>query len=303
MTILTLLQQILGPHKSFPNGENYFMCPFCHNPKKKFAVNQHSLKWHCWHCNQRGSHVIWLLRELNVPKNIVQEFKECLGDVRLDSYKPQENQKVLTLPPEYMPLWRVRQTFQYKNAIRYLKNRGLAVDDILRHRIGYCETGTYAGRIIVPSYDGMHKLNYFTARTFYSDGMKYKNPPVSKNIVCFENMIDWSEPVILCEGMFDALALRRNAIPLLGKTLSRAVEHALLKNRTTEVIVFLDVDARNEALLLEQHLRQYDIDTKVVLTDKKDASDMGFEAAWNVIQTARPTEFKDFIHQRLSGIA
>jgi DNA primase len=302
MTILTLLQQVLGPHKSFPNGENYFMCPFCHNAKKKFAVNEHSLKWHCWHCNARGSHVIWLLRQMNVPKSTIQQFKECLGDVNLSQYKPQEQKNILTLPSEYRPLWIPQKSFAYKSAIRYVKNRKLAVDDILRYRIGYCETGPYAGRIVIPSYDEHGRLNYFTARTFYDGGMKYKNPPASKNVVCFENMVDWSEPVILCEGMFDAIALRRNAIPLLGKTLSRAIEHALLKNNTTDVIVFLDVDARHDALELEQHLRQYDINTKVVLTEHKDASDMGFDVAWTEIQNASTTTFGNYIKQRLLTI-
>jgi hypothetical protein len=27
--------------------------------------------------------------------------------------------------------------------------------------------------------------------------MKYKNPPVTKNIVCFENMVNWNDQIIV----------------------------------------------------------------------------------------------------------
>jgi 5S rRNA maturation endonuclease (ribonuclease M5) len=130
--------------------------------------------------------------------------------------------------------------------------------------------------------------------------MKYKNPPVSKNVIIFENMVDYNEPIILCEGMFDAIALRRNAIPLMGKTLSKNLERALLENNVKQVIVFLDIDARMDAIKLEQHLKQYSIETKLVLTEGKDASELGFTQSWESIQNARETNFKQFIEQRLS---
>jgi DNA primase len=168
--------------------------------------------------------------------------------------------------------------------------------------MGFCETGTYAGRIIVPSYDCTNQLNYFTARSFYEGGMKYKNPPVTKNIVCFENMVNWKDQIILCEGMFDAISLRRNAIPLLGKTLPKNLEHALLQNKVNNVVIFLDEDAQSDAMRLEQYLKQYEMDVSVVLTKGKDASDMGFETAWEEISKSRSTNFKEYIEQRLLNI-
>ena len=172
----------------------------------------------------------------------------------------------------------------------------------MRYRIGYCEEGPYSGRVIVPSYDSNNQLNYFTARSFFEGGMKYKNPPVTKNIVAFENLINWNEPVILCEGMFDAIALRRNAIPLLGKTLPKVLERTLLENKVKEVVIFLDNDARDDAVKMEQRLQQYGIATKLVITGEKDASQMGFEESWKAIDAAEQTEFKQFITQRLFSL-
>ena len=39
-------------------------------------------------------------------------------------------------------------------------------------------------------------------------------------------------PIILCEGLFDALAIKRNAIPLLGKN----IQNNLMKKIVTSVV-------------------------------------------------------------------
>jgi hypothetical protein len=241
-----------------------------------------------------------LLKKLNLPKKQIQLFKQALGDSTPLPLN-EEVSSVLYLPDEYKPLWKPTNTYSYKHAISYLCTRGIGVDEILRYRIGYCESGPYANRIIVPSYDAQNQLNYFTARSFYEGRMKYKNPPVSKNTVVFENMISWNEPIVLCEGMFDAIALRQNAIPLMGKTLPKKLEWALLYHNVEHVTIFLDEDARMDALKLEQRLNQYEIDVRVVLTSGKDASDIGFSAAWDAIHAAQHTEFKDFIKHKLLG--
>ena len=278
------------------------MCPFCHHNKKKFAVNSNNLRWHCWHCGAKGGHIIWLLKKLNLSRDIVARFKEVLSDVDIKRYKTTTAQSTLFLPSEYKPLWKPSKSYQYLHAISYLKDRDIRSEDILRYRIGYCEEGPYSGRVIVPSYDSNNQLNYFTARSFFEGGMKYKNPPVTKNIVAFENVINWNEPVILCEGMFDAIALRRNAIPLLGKTLPKVLERTLLENKVKEVVIFLDNDARDDAVKMEQRLQQYGIATKLVITGEKDASQMGFEESWKAIDAAEQTEFKQFITQRLFSL-
>ena len=301
MTILTLLQQILGIYTQQAD-EYLFHCPFCHHAKKKLSVNISNNKWKCWTCGSKGGHIIWLLKKLNISKELIQQFKQVLGDEDIKMYKATTADIKLFLPLEYKPLWKSEKSYSYLNAISYLKNRGIRTDDILRYRMGYCEAGPYAGRIIVPSYDSNNQLNYFTTRSFYEGGMKYKNPPVTKNIICFENMVDWNDQIILCEGMFDAISLRRNAIPLLGKTIPKNLEQALLQNKVKNVVIFLDEDAQSDAMKLEQHLKQYDMNVSVVLTKGKDAADMGFETAWEEISNSRSTTFKEFIGQRLLNI-
>ena len=299
MTILTLLEEHLGQHIQ-QRDEYLFRCPFCHHHKKKLSINIINNKWKCWICDAKGARIISLLKRMNLPTKVINKFKEVMGDDVRTNYIAEETQQTLVLPAEYKPLWKPQKSYPYLHALTYLKHRNITTDDILRYRMGYCETGTYAGRIIVPSYDSNNQLNYFTARSFYEGSMKYKNPPTSKNTIIFENMIDWDEPIILCEGMFDAIAIRQNAIPLMGKTLSKNLEYAILRHNVERVTIFLDADARIDALKLEHRLKQYEIDTKLVLTDGKDASEMGFTTSWSAIESATTTNFKQFIEQRLS---
>ena len=59
-----------------------------------------------------------------------------------------------------------------------------------------------------------------------------KNPQVSKDIVGFELHINWNYPVCLVEGAFDAIAIKRNAIPLFGKTIPDQLKHRIIENKT-----------------------------------------------------------------------
>ena len=43
----------------------------------------------------------------------------------------------------------------------------------------------------------------------------------------FENQINWNEPITLVEGVFDAMAVKRNAIPLLGKFVPKTLNDTI----------------------------------------------------------------------------
>ena len=96
-----------------------------------------------------------------------------------------------------------------RHAYAYLKRRGVTQEDMIKYHMGYCENGEYKNMVIIPSYDAIGNLNYFTARSFEKEPFrKYKNPSVSRDIVPFEMFINWSSPLVLCEGPFDAIAIK-----------------------------------------------------------------------------------------------
>ena len=302
MNLISLLSQILGDYKEFGKGEVYFTCPFCHNHKRKFAVNVLKNAFHCWHCGAKGRSLITLFKRLDVSPSQLKELRSLLSDDQIKNYTEEETNTDLYLPPGFKPLWIPSKSIHYINAIKYLKNRGITGYDIIRYQMGYTMDGPYASRIIIPSYDSNNKLNYFLARSFYESGLKYKNPPVSKNVIVFENQINWKMPLVLCEGVFDAIAIRRNAVPLLGKFVPRKLLKMMIKNKVKEVYVALDDDAITEAREIEQSLSQYGIDVKLVNLDKKDPSELGFKDTWECISNASRSTFKDYIGGRLQNI-
>ena len=302
MNLISLLSQILGDYKEFGKGEVYFTCPFCHNHKRKFAVNILKNAFHCWHCGARGRSLITLFKKLDVSPSQLKELRSLLSDDQINNYIEEDTNTELYLPPGFKPLWIPSKSIHYTSAIKYLKNRGITGYDIIRYQMGYTMEGPYANRIIIPSYDHENKLNYFLARSFYESGLKYKNPPVSKNVIVFENQINWKMPLVLCEGVFDAIAIRRNAVPLLGKFVPRKLLKMMIKNKVKEVYVALDDDAITEAREIEQNLSQYEIDVKLVNLDKKDPSELGFIDTWECIKNAERSTFKDYIGGRLQNI-
>ena len=302
MNLISLLSQILGDYKEFGKGEVYFTCPFCHNHKKKFAVNINKNAFHCWHCGAKGRSLITLFKKLDVSPSQMRELRSLLSEEQIKNYVEEDVNTTLHLPPGFKPLWIPNKSIHYINAIKYLKNRGITGYDIIRYQMGYTMDGPYATRIIIPSYDSNNKLNYFLARSFYESGLKYKNPPVSKNVIVFENQINWKMPLVLCEGVFDAIAIRRNAVPLLGKFVPRKLLKMMIKNQVKEVYVALDDDALVDAREIERALSNNGMNVKLVNLDKKDPSELGFTDTWKCIDTAESTTFKDYIGGRLQNI-
>jgi hypothetical protein len=302
MNLISLLSQILGNYKEFGKGEVYFTCPFCHHANRKFAVNVIKNVFHCWHCGAKGRSLITLFKRLDVSPSQLKELRSLLSDDQIQNYVEEDIITTLHLPHEYKPLWIPTKSIHYLNAIKYLNARGITGTDIIRYQMGYAMEGSYAGRVIIPSYDHNNSLNYFIARSFYDSGMKYKNPPVSKNVIMFENQISWKLPIVLVEGAFDAIAVRRNAIPLLGKFVPKKLLKTMIQKKVKDVYVALDDDAINDAREIEMMLASHDMNVKLVNLEKKDPSELGFHNTWRCIDRAERSTFKDYIGGRLQNI-
>jgi DNA primase len=185
----------------------------------------------------------------------------------------------------------------------YARERGITEGDIKRYNIGYCDSGLYSNRIIIPSYDSDNRLNYFIARSvFDEEKFKYKNPPVSKNVIMFENQINWNEPITLVEGVFDAMAVKRNAIPLLGKFIPKNLSDSIYKKGVSKINILLDKDAQEQALRYTMQFQQQGITTKNIKPTDKDASDMGFTEVNKILKNSKDTQFSDIISQKLKTL-
>jgi DNA primase len=305
--VINILNDVLGPGTSMKNDEQAHFCPFCHHHKKKLQVNIKTQYWHCWVCDAKGRKIQRLLKRLHVDSRKQKKLFEIYGDDYVVYNKDTVDERVeLRLPSEFKSLLKVptgKIKPVYKKALKYAEERGITKEDITRYNIGYCDTGMYSNRIIIPSYDLDNRLNYFIARSIHAEEkFKYKNPPVSKNVIMFENQINWNEPITLVEGAFDAIAVKRNVIPILGKFIPNKLNNAIFKNEVKSINILLDEDAQQQALRYTMQFSNQGISTKNIIPTDKDASEMGFSKINSKLKKTEETDFGDIISQKLKGI-
>ena len=173
-------------------------------------------------------------------------------------------------------------------------------EDILKYNIGYCESGPYKNMIIIPSYDADGRLNYFTGRSFEKEPkIKYKNPSVSRDIIPFELFINWDIPFILCEGPFDAIAIKRNVIPLLGKNIQSKLMKKIVMSSVDKIYIALDKDAQKQALSFCEKLMNEGKEVYLVDMKDKDPSEMGFKNFINLISETYPLTLSGLLEKKL----
>jgi hypothetical protein len=305
LTVITILDGVLGVGTSMKDSEQSYHCPFCHHPKKKLQINLNTQKFHCWVCDAKGNRISSLLRKLKVDVKIIQKIKDIYGDDDYN-YNPNEDYpEKLELPKEFKQLYIKPKSINphYNHAISYLNRRGIGMDLIVRYNIGYCDCGDYGGRIIIPSYDGDGELNYFIARSFYEDSkMKYKNPPVSRNVIMFENHINWSEAITLVEGAFDAFSVRRNVIPLLSKFILPKLKTKIKEMGVKKVNILLDPDAIQSSVKHTEYFLKNGIEVNNIILTEGDAGELGFEKVNKLIKESKETKWDDLILTKINNI-
>ena len=217
--------------------------------------------------------------------------------------KTETKDEVLEIPEEYIPLWIPKKTPDYRNAMHYLKKRGITIFDIIRYRIGYAESGKYSGKIIVPSYDKFGQLNYFVSRAYYSsDSYKHKNPLVTKDIIGFEMLINWAEPIVLCEGVFDAMTIKRNAIPLFGKIIQPKLQKKIIEEQVKNIYLCLDEDAIKNSLQIAEKFMAEGLNVYFVELKDQDPNELGFEKISKLIAETLTFSFERLMQLRMKLI-
>ncbi len=304
--IIGILDEVLGVGTSLRGNEQAHHCPFCHHHKKKLQVNLETQQWHCWVCDSKGRKIQTLLKRLHVDSKKIRKVFEIYGDDYIVTSTSTDEEKVeLRLPSEFKSLLVKPKGLNplYKKVVQYAKDRGITKEDIIRYNIGYCDGGIYTNRIIIPSYDVDNRLNYFIARSvFAEEKFKYKNPPVSKNVTIFENHINWKKPITLCEGVFDAMSIKRNAIPLLGKFIPKTLMDSIYKKGVRDIKIVLDKDAQDQALYYVNYFMNNGITVTNILPTEKDAGDMGFTKVNKILKETKNTGFEDIVSQKLQGL-
>ena len=259
--VFEILEDMFGDYKNHNDYRHQvsFDCPVCSHEikgldqgdgKGNLEVNYKYGVYKCWVCAEtHGTHgsIFKLIKKFGNPRQLKKYLllkPEDDEDLSKRTYKP------VKLPKEFVSFkdasFGMKLTPGYKQAYNYIKNRNITDLMLQIYNIGFCATGLYENRIIIPSYDENNRLNYFIARSFLlKTKFKYKNPEAQKELIIFnEHLIDWDKPVYIVEGAFDSIFIP-NAIPMLGKFMS---EHLFmtLYEKAKKIIIVLDPDAYND---------------------------------------------------------
>ena len=304
--LVTLVNSVLGSGKPTARNNYAYNCPLCHHTKPKLEVNltenrEGKNPWHCWACDARGTTIYSLFKQL---KTDISKFTELKSLVKSSTtYKPKHDVDTLKLPQEYVSLinFSTKTHITARHALAFLKKRNITKLDIIKYNIGYCSTGKYRNRVIIPTYNQDGSLNYFTARSFETDSTyKYMNPESSRDVIANEHLINWNIPIILCEGLFDAMAIKRNAIPLLGKNIQSSLMKKIVTSVVDKIYIALDRDAIKQALKFCERLMAEGKEVYLVNLQDKDPSEMGFENFTKLIQNTLPLTYYDLMEHKLS---
>jgi DNA primase len=265
MTLDELVRSVLDVRETSQEGEVNVCCPFCvyrghaEDTKYRLGINTETGVAHCYQCeyiasrfNKNRKRKLFgdICRQLGLQTEEMTDKEVSIQKLETMSKKKEDVEVVL--PEEYEPLWENVNDAIGKEALAYVLARGVTEEQIKKHKIGFCAVGKYSYRIIFPIYmfskkTSQVKLNGLVTRTFYKDatGPKYLNSNGNKNIFNLKSPIKRKKIGVLCEGVFDALAVERSvdyvdALARLGSSLTSIQLHRLKSYK--EIVVWPDPD-------------------------------------------------------------
>ena len=303
--IVNLLNRVLSDKglKLKKQDEYMYWSPFVTHHKRKLQINIKNQNWHCWVSNVGGRNFYQLFKKVSASREQFAELVELVGENKYYKVKKDDSKITVTLPKEFKPLWNGGDGIVKRHALNYIYKGGITDKDIMKHNIGFCDEGQYSNRIIIPSYDSDGQLNFFVGRDFYNSKMKYKNSPTPKDVIGFDLFVNWDEPIILCEGVFDAMAFKRNAIPLFGKNVMKKIHKKIIESQVKTLYLALDNDAKSDAIKISDTFLNEGIDVKLVMLKDKDPSEIGFEGLLSYLKDTESTNFSRLLKYKLRGFS
>ena len=262
-----IIQNIFGDVQGINQSSQLQVnCPVCQEreglayPDGKFnleiSTKNDKKFFKCWKCDSpQFSGSLGRLIRMFGSHTDYEMYKSYAGIYHDYSGNEDEKKYVQVQLPEEMILFAEMEAgnLEHFKAYNYLVNeRKISREIIMKYRLGFCTTGKYANRIIIPSYDKVGELNYFVGRSYdpKEKKRKYLNPPADKDKIIFnEGLVNWDFTVFLVEGVFEMFSFPVNIIPMLGKTLSTTL-FLKLQEFKPDVVVLLDPDAYKNAINL-----------------------------------------------------
>jgi len=316
MHIITLKQKkdlivsIFGEGSTSGDGKDIAVfCPICKKSpkakkKRKLSIAIDTGVYHCWVCEAKGKSLVKLIK-YEIPNfKDLEKVREYFGSEIVEGEDQEEVIKV-SLPEDFRLV--VLDNNRVSRLIKkYLLNRGMTEEDLYRFKVGYSEEFGFDNRAIFPSFDENLDLNFFVTRSIDEKVKfaKYRNCDASKKDIIFnEHLINWKKPVILVEGIFDAVKAGHNSIPVLGSWID--INHQVFKKliiNQSDVLLGFDPDAQDKEMKIAKNLFQQGLNVKIIQNKDKDLGDLTHEEVKNLIQNAKPFDNIERMRYLIGGI-
>jgi len=184
-----------------PHPQHEEKSPSCHISANIYS-NMYGI-WHCFGCRRSGT-----IKDIisyrdgtyveNTPVEIAKNQNAVVKKINLVSP---------TLPKEF-ETWNNERKWK-PQYLKYLYGRDITWEQILLHGIGYCDSGRYANRVIIPV--KLHgQLQTWIGRTVINSYLRVTSCMGGKpGLFGSEIASPKLGPAILCEGWASALAVER----------------------------------------------------------------------------------------------
>jgi hypothetical protein len=307
---VNFIEKVFGSSKfdrSFKNLD--VKCPIC-NPldknKRKLSILIESDQNHCWTCGWRAKTLAPLILKYAGREYLheyIEKFAKHLSSTRYDNASTEVEVK-LNLPSDFTLLGSNSDPDKLA-VLNYTLARNITHSTILKYSLGASNDPKWKRRLVIPSFDLNGKLNYYIGRAIDKKMFpKYQAIDKHRDDVIFNEInINWSKPIILCEGVFDMFSCGENAIPILGSDIS---ENSLLFNKIITNIpqVYLALDGDmwyKKTIKIAKKLSTYNVEVKIVDTRNiEDPGSVDSRTMKDLIASSKDFSWEDRISDKLN---
>lgn len=243
----------LGAHESqgSKGTEWAVKCPFCGKAGHCY-VNEWSGAWVCYRCGEKGLSILRLAAEIegisrSAAFRRLQEIAARPGyDTRAAPPPEVPTYVDVPLPEEFTPVvdadGRVRLPL-------YLKERNITVETAAAFGLGFCTSGRYANRVILPI--DCPRGRSFTSRLTLPGEPRYLAGQWAGRLLFGWHTIAGSDWCVVVEGPFDTLMTAQAQLPVVGQmgmTLRKSQEDMLRAAGIKRMVFLLDAGAYKAAV-------------------------------------------------------
>lgn len=260
--------------KRFPNAKGHYpeykiCCTECDDARYRLGFNIVKQVAHCFNCGFKigpGRFQAFIGQEFgSYSKNDFASAESALDDLSYTS-PTQQDFYPHVVPGIAMHSAKHTQAPWYKNlyalAHAYLGSRGF--DPVLiaqRYQLLLPEERFFTNaRLVIPTFEA-GRMVFYQARTLTDAVPKYLNPPkklggIGKNNFVFNlDAVQPQHEIIICEGVFSAIAAGTQAVAVFGKEIGQAQRLKILQSGATRVVILFDPGALKSAAKAANFLR------------------------------------------------